>query len=149
MVYGELGTKALKWATRFVFGIDPESTPSKVVITPLKVEEFFEDFQTIVTSKGLKFERVGNGFLVWKGNKQTLFGEGGIGASNFADSSYILCHCKNVEEIIFVGTGGGISEHVETADINMPPSCIRLDKVLEIFLHLKPRQRLTLNWRKI
>jgi len=134
MVYGELGTKALKWATRFVFGIDPESTPSKVVITPLKVEEFFEDFQTIVTSKGLKFERVGNGFLVWKGNKQTLFGEGGIGASNFADSSYILCHCKNVEEIIFVGTGGGISEHVETADINMPPSCIRLDKVLEIFL---------------
>jgi purine-nucleoside phosphorylase len=67
-------------------------------------------------------------------NKRVLFSEGGIGASNFADSSYVLCHCRNVKEIIFVGTGGGIGERVETADINIPRSCIRLDKVLEIFL---------------
>jgi len=134
MVYGELGTKALKWATEFVFGLDPESMPSTVVISPIKIEEYFKGFQPIVAGKRLKFEKVENSYLVWSEDRQFLFGEGGIGASNFADSSYILCHCKNVEKIIFVGTGGGIGEHVKTVDINIPPSCIRLDKVLEILL---------------
>jgi len=134
MVYGELGSKALKWATRFGFGLNPESMPSRVVITPLKVEEYFEDFQAAITGKGLTFERVDSSFLVRNKNKQALFCKGGIGASNFADSSYILCHLKNVEEIIFLGTGGGLGEHVESADINIPSSCIRLDKVLEMIL---------------
>lgn len=134
MTYGELEDEALKWATRFVFGLDPSSIPSRVIITPLKVEKYFENFQTVIANKGLKFERIGNSFIVWKGDKQVLFCEGGVGASNFADSSYILCHCGKVEEVIFVGTGGGIGENVESADINLPTSCIRLDKVLEILL---------------
>jgi len=138
MVYGELEDKALAWATRFVFGLDPASMPARVVITPLKVEEYFDNFQAIIGDRGLTFERVTgvsrSSFLVWRGDKQALFCEGDVGASNFADSSLILCHCRNVEELIFVGTGGGIGENVESADINMPPSCIRLDKVLEILL---------------
>jgi purine-nucleoside phosphorylase len=36
--------------------------------------------------------------------------------------------------VIFLGTGGGISQNVQTADINIPSSCLRLDKVLEIML---------------
>jgi purine-nucleoside phosphorylase len=134
MAYGESRKRALKWATKFVFGLDPDLMPSTVVITPFKIEECFKDFQAIITSKGLKLEKVGDSFLVRIGNRRVLFGVGGIGASNFADSSYILCHCKNVKEIIFVGTGGGIGEHVKTVDINIPSSCIRLDKVLEILL---------------
>ncbi len=138
MVYGELEDKALAWATSFVFGLDPASMPARIVITPLKVEEYFDNFQVIIGSRGLTFERFAgvsrDSFLVWRGDKQALFCEGDVGASNFADSSLILCHCRNVEEIIFVGTGGGIGENVESADINMPPSCIRLDKVLEILL---------------
>jgi len=138
MVYGELGSKALAWATQFVFGLDPASMPARIVITPLKVEEYFDDFQAMITGRDLKFERTTgvsrSNFLVWKGGKQVLFCEGDVGASNFADSSYILCHCRNVKEIIFVGTGGGIGENVESADVNVPPSCIRLDKVLEILL---------------
>jgi purine-nucleoside phosphorylase len=122
MVYGELGSKALKWATQFVFGLNPSSMPPRVIITPLKVEEYFENFQAVMADKGLKFERKGNSFIVWKGDMQALFCEGGVGASNFADSSYILCHCGKVEEVIFVGTGGGIGEDVESADINLPTS---------------------------
>jgi len=134
MAYGELGSKTLKWAAQNVFGLKPESIPARILITPLKVEDFFEGFQVAITREGLIFDKVGNSFLVSKGNRQVLFSEGDTGASNFADSSYILCHCRSVEEIIFVGTGGGIGEHVKSADINIPPSCIRLDKVLEIFL---------------
>lgn len=134
MAYGELEDEALTWATQFVFGLNPSAMPSRVIITPSKVEGYFKNFQAVMTGKGLKFERIGNSFMVWKGNRQAFFCEGGIGASNFADSSYILCHCRNVEEIIFVGTGGGIGKNVESADINLPTSCIRLDKVLEILL---------------
>jgi purine-nucleoside phosphorylase len=134
MAYGELDDESFTWATQFLFGLNPSSMPSKVIITPSKVEEYFENFQAIITEKGLKFERMGNSLMVSKGNRQALFCEGGIGASNFADSSYILCHCRKVEEIIFVGTGGGIGKNVESADINLPTSCIRLDKVLEILL---------------
>jgi purine-nucleoside phosphorylase len=134
MAYGELGKSALKWATKFVFGIDSDLMPSMVVITPLRIEECFKNFQAIINSKGLELEKAGSGFLVWVEDEKVLFCEGGIGASNFADSSYILCHCKNVKEIVFVGTGGGIGEHVRTVDINIPSSCVRLDKVLEILL---------------
>jgi purine-nucleoside phosphorylase len=134
MVYGELGNEALTWATRFIFGLDPASMPARVVITPYKVETYFRDFQAQIGGRELKSEKIGENFLVGKGKRQTLFCEGGIGASSFADTSYTLCHCRNVEEIIFVGTGGGIGKNVETTDISLPTSCIRLDKVLEIML---------------
>jgi len=134
MAYGELGNRALKWATRTAFGLDPASMPPEIVITPLKVEECFAHFREILTSNELVFEKAGDGYLVRKGDQRALFCEGGIGASNFADSSYILCHCGNVKEIIFAGTGAGIGVDVESADVNAPPSSIRLDKVLEIFL---------------
>jgi purine-nucleoside phosphorylase len=134
MAYGELKGEALEWATLFQFGIDPSSLPSRVVITPLKVEEYFENFQAKIVEKGSTYERIESDFLVCKDDRAVLFCEGGIGASYFADSSYTLCHCENVEEIIFVGTGGGLSENVGSADIILPTSCIRLDKVLEILL---------------
>jgi purine-nucleoside phosphorylase len=134
MVYGELEDKALVWFTRFAFGLDPLSMPSKVVIIPSRVEECFHSFPTVMRREGLSFERVRSSFMVWRGDKQALFCEGGIGASIFADSSYILCHCKKVKEIIFIGTGAGIGEDVESADVNLPSCCIRLDKVLEILL---------------
>jgi len=136
MVYGEMRKEALKWATQFEFGIDPDSMPPQVVITPLKVEECFKQFQATTRNMGLINKRVGSGFMVSKRKKQALFCEGGIGASSFADASYILCHLENVKEILFVGTGGGLGENVESADIHMHSSCIRLDKVLEIFLPL-------------
>ncbi len=55
----------------------------------------------------------------------------------FADIGYVLCNSRNVEEVIFLGTGGGISLDVKTADINIPTTCLRLDKVLEIMLPLE------------
>jgi len=134
MAYGELEGEALTWTTRSVFGLDPSSMPSKVVITPSEVEGYFVNFQDIMTGKGLTSERLESGFLVRKGDRQFLFCKGGIGASIFASSAYILCHCRNVNELIFVGTGGGIGKDLESADINIPTSCIRLDKVLEVLL---------------
>ncbi len=134
LTYGELKGSALKWATEFGFGLSPAAMPASVVISPVRVDECFEDFQTTMTSKAFDFRRVRSGFLVWNDQKSALFCEGGTGASNFADSTIVLCHCRNVEEILFVGTGGGIGKRVETGDVNMPPSCMRLDKVLEIIL---------------
>lgn len=134
MAYGELKGRALRWATGFGFGLTQATMPASVVISPARVDECFEDFQTTMTSKALDSRRVGSGFLVWNDQKSALFCEGGTGASNFADSTIVLCHCRNVEEILFVGTGGGIGKRVETGDVNIPPSCIRLDKVLEIIL---------------
>jgi purine-nucleoside phosphorylase len=134
MAYGELKGKALKWAAKQVFGIYPESMPESVVISPVKVEQCFKGFPKILARNALTFGRIGNSYLVRKNDCRALFCEGGTGASNFADSSYVLCHCANVKEVLFVGTGGGIGEDVQTADVNIPPSCVRLDKVLEILL---------------
>jgi len=41
MAYGELGNRALKWATETGFGLDPASMPPEIVITLLKIEECF------------------------------------------------------------------------------------------------------------
>ncbi|MGQ9515395.1 MAG: hypothetical protein ACUVTL_10195 [Thermoproteota archaeon] len=69
MAYGELEGETLTWITRLVFGLDPSSIPSKVVITPSEVEEYFEQFQAIITDKALTFEMLGNSFLVRKGDR--------------------------------------------------------------------------------
>jgi len=108
--------------------------PGSVVISPAKVEQCFKNFPEILAQNSLTLMRVNSGFLVRNNDHSALFCEGGIGASTFADSSYVLCHCASVKEILFVGTGGGIGDDVQTADINMPPSCVRLDKVMEILL---------------
>jgi purine-nucleoside phosphorylase len=134
MVYGEMGTEALKWASESVFGLNPAAMPPNVVVTPFKVEECFKDFRSTLAKNAIRYRKTGKSFLASKDGRQILFAEGGTGASNFADSSYILCHCKNVEKIVFVGTGGGISDQVKSADVNVPPFCMRLDKVLEILL---------------
>jgi len=134
MTYGELGRTALRWATTLMFGLEPDSMPERVVISPFAVEEFFEDFQDTIATRKLTCRKLDRSFLVGRGDTRVLFCRGGIGASIFADFSYILCHCPNVREIIFVGTGGGLGRDVNTVDINIPPACLRLDKVLEIML---------------
>ncbi|MDH5482335.1 MAG: hypothetical protein OEY22_05600 [Candidatus Bathyarchaeota archaeon] len=148
MVYGELQGKALEWAAKFVFELDPTSMPSQIVISPFKFEKYCGEFRNLVTDRGLKLEKTGNSFLVRKGSKHVLFGSGGIGASNFADSSYILCHCKNAEEIIFVGTGGGVGTHLESADINRPPTASDQIRSLKSLHRVKLQQRLTLTYWK-
>ena len=45
MAYGELKGRALKWATKEVFGLDPESMPESAVISPAKVGQCFKTFQ--------------------------------------------------------------------------------------------------------
>ncbi len=132
MTYGELDEAALSWATQSAFGVDVASMPKQVVISPIRTEEFFDEFHVVLKEKELDSVEVKSGYQVSNGEKQVLFCRGGIGASMFADFSYILCHCDNVQEIIFVGTGGGLGKRVETADINIPPLCLRLDKVLEV-----------------
>ena len=43
IVYGEMGTETLRWANHDVFGLNSADMPSSIVITPFKVEEYFED----------------------------------------------------------------------------------------------------------
>ena len=69
MTYGELKGRALRWATEFGFGLSPATMPASVVISPVKIDECFEDFQTTMTSKALDSRRVGSGFLVWNDQK--------------------------------------------------------------------------------
>jgi hypothetical protein len=79
------------------FWLEPDAMPASVMISPVKIDECFEDFQTTVTSKALESRRVQSSFLVWNDQKSALFCKGGTGASNFADSAYVLCHCVNAE----------------------------------------------------
>jgi purine-nucleoside phosphorylase len=137
MTYGELDDAALSWATESAFGVNFTEIPKQVIICPIQIEEFFKEFHTTIEKHELDSEEVKSGFQVSKGEKRVLFCRGGIGASMFADLSYILCNCENIQEIIFVGTGGGLGKSIETADINIPPSCLRFDKVLEILLPLE------------
>ncbi|MFX1563292.1 MAG: hypothetical protein ACFFDP_08285, partial [Promethearchaeota archaeon] len=134
MTYGELDDKALSWATESAFGVNAESMPKQVVICPIRIEKFFKEFHEVLSENKLDQEEVKSGFQVKGGERQVLFCRGGMGASMFADLSYILCHCKNIQEIIFVGTGGGLGHNIETVDINIPLLCLRLDKVLEVLL---------------
>ncbi|MFX1475444.1 MAG: hypothetical protein ACFFCO_08215 [Promethearchaeota archaeon] len=137
MVYGELGRDALKWATQSVFGLNQSQIPERIVISPYKIDQFFEDFFTILKAHGAVYRETKTGFMVWNDGQRALFCRGAIGASMFADIGYVLCNSRNVEEVIFLGTGGGISLDVKTADINIPTTCLRLDKVLEIMLPLE------------
>jgi len=124
-----------------VFGLNSADMPSSIVITPFKVEEYFEDLRATLTKNAVEYKKAGNSFLIHRDCTRTSFAKG---ASNFADSSYFLCHCTNVKEIIFVGTGGGIGGQVRSTDINVPPSRVRLHEVLEILLPLKAQPLLTL-----
>jgi hypothetical protein len=51
MAYGELGSETLKWAAQNVFGLKPESIPARIVITPLKVEDFLRAFKLPLLEK--------------------------------------------------------------------------------------------------
>jgi len=134
MVYGELGAQALAWATTSMFGLESASMPARVVISPFRIDEFFEDFESQIHAGRLVLKPLNSGFLVRRRKEQALFCRGGIGASVFTDFSYVLCHCDTVEEIIFVGSGAGLGATVNTADVHLPASCLRLERVLEDLL---------------
>jgi len=137
--YAELKGKALDWVVRSHFGLHLKKMPDRVVITPLEVKVFFgDDFRRRVENRDFAVKKFGgnflakNNFLVEKNRQQALFCAGGVGASAFADSAYILCQIPQVSEVIFAGTGGGIGKMVNTADVHVPHTCKRLEKVLEI-----------------
>lgn len=52
-----------------------------MVITPPRVEECFADFQAILANIALKFEKVGDRYVVWKNSQRALFCEGDRGTS--------------------------------------------------------------------
>jgi len=135
--YAELKGRALDQAVRLCFGMPLKKMPDKVVVTPLKVKDFFgDDFKKRVEGRGITLKKINYNFLVKKNKRVALFCTGGVGASLFADNTYILCHVPRVDEIIFVGTGGGIGKEVNTADVHIPHACKRLDKVLEVLIPL-------------
>lgn len=90
---------------RIVSGLKPNSVPANVVITLLRIAGIFADLLAILKDNTLKFSKASNGCMVWGGSQRLLFG-GGLGASNFIDSRRVLCHCRNVEEVVLVETGG-------------------------------------------
>lgn len=143
MVYGELGEQALAWATTEMFSLKPASMPARVAISRSRIEEFFKDFEPQIGERGLTLTPLKNSFLVRRGTEQALFCRGGIGACVFADFSYVLCHCDAVDEIIFVGTGAGLGTTVDTADVHLPVSCLRLERVLDDFLPRRAPARAT------
>jgi purine-nucleoside phosphorylase len=135
--YAELKGKALDWVVRSHFGLPLKKMPDKVVVTPLAVKAFFgNDFRKRVENRDFAVKKADDNFLVKKNKQWALFCVGGMGASAFADSVYILCHVPQVSEIIFAGTGAGIGKPVNTADVHVPHTCKRLDKVLEVLIPL-------------
>jgi len=133
--YAELKGKALDWVVRSHFGLPLKKMPDRFVITPLEVKVFFgSDFKKRVENRDFAVKKFGGNFLVEKNKQRALFCAGGVGASAFADSAYILCQVPQVTEVIFAGTGGGIGKMVNTTDVHVPHTCKRLERVLEILI---------------
>lgn len=133
--YAELKGKALDWVVRSCFGLPLKKMPDKVVVTPLEVKAFFgNDFRKRMENRDFAVKKVDNNFLVKKNKQQALFCAGWVGASAFADRAYILCQAPQISEIIFAGTGGGVGKAVNTADVHVPHTCKRLERVLEILI---------------
>ncbi|MFX0168620.1 MAG: hypothetical protein ACFE89_04590 [Candidatus Hodarchaeota archaeon] len=132
MTYGELSQEVMRWATDSITGLKEEQIPETLVLTPFKVDQIFSEFLPVIKAENLRYQEVKCGFLLRSKDKQVLFCRTGIGASIFADIANVFCNCQNTKTILFVGTGAGLSDKVQTVDINIPPSCLRLDKVLEI-----------------
>ncbi len=59
---------------------------------------------------------------------------GGRGASDFTDSSLLLCKIPNVEEILFVGNGAGIGKNIRSKDIHIPKICERFEQVTKFIV---------------
>ena len=136
MTYGELSADLIQWATQNITGLPEPQLPDTIVLTPFHIDRFFSEFQTVVEAENLVSEEIKSGYLVKNKDKQILFCRTGMGASVFADITNVLCNCQNTKTLLFIGTAGGISNEVQLTDLNIPPSCLRLDKVLEILLPL-------------
>ena len=136
VTYGELSADLIQWATQGFIGLQEPQIPDTIILTPFHVDRLFSDFLAVAERENLISEKVKCGYLLKSKNKQTLFCCTGIGASVFADITNVLCNCQNTKTILFVGTAGGISDEIQLLDLNIPPSCLRLDKVLEILLPL-------------
>jgi purine-nucleoside phosphorylase len=136
VTYGELSADLIQWATQNIIGLQEPQLPETIVLTPFHIDRFFSEFLTVVEAENLVSEEIKSGYLVKSKDEQILFCRTGMGASVFADITNVLCNCQNTKTLLFVGTAGGISDEVQPTDLNIPPSCLRLDKVLEILLPL-------------
>ena len=136
LTYGELSADLMRWATEAFIGLEESDIPDTLVLIPFPIERLFSEFLTLVDSEGFATEAIKCGYLVRNKDARVLFCRTGIGASVFADIANILCNCQNTKTILFTGTAGGLSDQVQIMDLNVPRSCLRLDKVLEILLPL-------------
>jgi purine-nucleoside phosphorylase len=137
MAYGDFTPENLNTAVFDLFGIYPEEFPRKVVIYPFGIENFLGQNwdKSLNTSQIKEIEIPDRYFSIYKNyeisteDKRFLILMGGRGASDFADSSTLLCNVSNVEEILFVGNGAGIGNRVRSKDIHIPLTCRRDDQV--------------------
>ena len=136
LTYGELSADLMCWATEAFTGLEESQIPDTLVLSPFPIERLFSEFLTIVNTEGFASQTVKCGYLVRSKDAEVLFCRTGIGASIFADITNVLCNCQNTKTILFVGTAGGLCDQVQTMDLNVPLSCLRLDKVLEVLLPL-------------
>jgi hypothetical protein len=99
MAHEEMEDELLKWAVQSAFCLNPTSMPANIVITPLRIAETFPYFPATLEANMVTFKKAGSCYLVWNNSQPVLFYEGGLGASNFGDSSFVL-PCRNIEEIV-------------------------------------------------
>jgi len=145
MVYAELKGKSLDKVVYDLFGLHLKEIPKNIVICPFNFNNIFgKKWIYKIKRDGFEIKRIkipdhyfgkiGKNLLVEK--RKLFFCIGGRGASDFADSAFLLCRIPQVKKIIFVGTAAGIGKNI-TPGIHIPLSCKRLEKVLEVLIPMR------------
>jgi len=90
---------------KFCFGENPETFPAKAVISPFIPETIIDGkYEVIKKFRGKLF----SGVIFKHGNKEVVYIKTGIGSSLSGDCVLLLGETP-VEEIVFVGTIGGLN----------------------------------------
>jgi purine-nucleoside phosphorylase len=137
MAYGDFTEKSLDTAVFDLFGLHVSQFPEKVILYPFGFENFVgKNWKEKATGKTIQeieipdkyFSQYKN-YLIKDKEREIFICMGGRGASDFADSSVLLCNIPAVKEILFIGNGAGVGDNIRSKDIHIPRSCSRYEQI--------------------
>jgi purine-nucleoside phosphorylase len=147
MVYGEIfrDKELRKNALREEIGIEEEEeVPERVVVTPLPLAKLLaKDFEGKLKKLGISTRKLepkdailnplGGNLLLERGNSKGLIAFIGRGLIEFTDRLRLLVSLESIEDLLFTGLAGSLSEEITTGDINIPKYVVPFENVSSFY----------------